>query len=438
MKGNIMDKKILLSGAAAIVMGVGIVAAPAQASIDLSIGGEASVSLTMNDKCADTQQTADDLDDIIDFIDTKYTDGNTAVTTKATFDAVLDDINTNITLEGASAGVGITADVTFKDYNCDSGDDATGEDGPELGWGKELSIGASGTLANGLSVSFSDTLDLTNTDDKIGNFNMKFGGAFGTLTVKDGAPSAVTSALVGDTSGRSVTGFNDWEGHTSSAKTAGLGGTGIMYQAPSMGNMDLYVSWAPNKGDDGLDDQEWQDTFGVGLTFTAGDFTIGGGMESASAETACSNTYTVDNATNVTAQTLYDQVFDGELACGDQTATAIGATFTAGGVDLSAAWSSRDTDEADLTTLSAGMSTDVGEYSLSVDWANTVKEYGLNSVEDEQTIIGATVSTALGDGVDLGLSFSTNDVSLASEEFGDGHDGDTNNYKAQAKITVSF
>jgi len=438
MKGNIMDKKILLSGAAAIIMGVGIAAAPAQASIDLSIGGEASVALTMNDKCSDTKQSDDNLKDILDFIDTKYTDGNSAVTSSTTADAVFDDINANVTLSSAASGALITADVTFKDYNCDSGDDATGEDGPELSFGKELSIGASGTLANGLEVSFSDTLDLTNTNDKIGDFSMTFAGAFGTLTVKDGAPNAVTAALVGDTSGRSVTGFNDWEGHTASAKTAGNGGTGIMYQAPSMGNMDMYVSWAPNSSDNGLDDAEWQDTFSVGLTFKAGDITIGGGMQTASAETACSNTYEIAAATDTTAQVLYDKVFDGELACGDQTATAIGATFAAGGVDLSAAWSSRDTDEADLTTLSAGMSTEVGAYSLSVDWANTVKEYGLKGVEDEQTIIGATVSTALGDGVDLGLSFSTNDVSLASEEFGDGNDGDTNNYKAQAKITVGF
>jgi len=428
-----MDKKILLGGAAALLLVGNMYATPASAAIDLSIGGEASVSLTMNDKCSDTQQTADDMEDILDFIDTKYTDGNAAVSDTATANDVLDDINTNVTFAAGDT----FSNVTFKDYNCESGVDATKEDGPELGWGKELSIGASGTLANGLSVSFSDTLDLTNTDDKHGNFSMSFGGAFGTLTVKDGAPNAVTSALVGDTSGRAVTGFNDWEGHTSSAKTAGNGGTGILYQAPSMGNMDLYVSWAPNASDNGLSSANYQDTFGVGLTFSAGDLTIGGGMQTASAEAACSSTVTVANA-DITAQALYDYAFDGELACGDQTATAIGATFSAGGVDLSAAWSERDTDEADLTTLSAGMSTDVGAYSLSVDWANTVKGYGLKGVEDEQTIIGATVSTALGDGVDLGLSFSTNDMSLASEEFGDGNDGDTNNYRAQAKITVSF
>jgi len=430
-----MDKKILLSSAAALLLVGNMYATPANAAIDLSIGGEASVSLTMNDKCADTKQAADTIQTLADFVDTTYGgNDNSAATTAALIDAIMDDVNTDVVAADNDSDLDA---ITYKDYNCDSGDDATGEDGPELGWGKELSIGASGTLANGLSVSFSDTLDLTNTDDKHGNFKMTFAGAFGTLTVKDGAPSAVTSALVGDTSGRSVTGFNDWEGHTSSAKTIGLGGTGIMYQAPSMGNMDMYVSWAPNKGDDGLDDQNYQDTFGVGLTFNAGDFTIGGGMESASAtENACAAGGTLDGDT--TAQAAYDMIFKGDLECGDQTATAIGVTFAAGGVDLSAAWSSRDTDEADLTTLSAGMSTSVGDYSLAVDWANTVKAYGLEGVEDEQTIIGATISTALGDGVDLGLSFSTNDVSLASEENGGGHGGDTNNYRAQAKITVGF
>jgi len=409
-------------------------ATPANAAIDLSIGGEASVSLTMNDKCADTKQAADTINILADYVDTTYGgNDNATATTKALIDAIMDDVNTDVVAADDDSDLDA---ITYKDYNCESGVNATKEDGPELGFGKELSISASGTLANGLEVSFSDKIDLTAVADEQGAFEMAFGGAFGTLTFKDGAPNAVTTALVGDTSGRSVTGFNAWEGHTTSAKTAGNGGTGIMYQAPSMGNMDLYVSWAPNASDNGLSSANYQDTFAVGMTFTAGDITIGGGMQSASAENACAAGGTLDGDT--TAQAAYDMIFKGDLACGDQTATAIGATFAAGGVDLSAAWSQRDTDEADLTTMSLGMSTDVGAYGLSVDWANSVKAYGLEGVEDEQTIIGATISTALGDGVDLGLSFSTNDVSLASEENGGGHGGDTNNYRAQAKITVGF
>jgi hypothetical protein len=435
MKGNIMDKKILLGGAAALLLVGNMYATPANAAIDLSIGGEASLKLNMSDKCSDTKADNDTITLFGDILDTNYGNNDLAsITTKALFDELADDLGAGAVVLDADGSAGDA--VTYKDYNCQSGVNATGEDNPELGFTKELSIGASGTLANGLEVSFSDTLDLTNTNDKIGDFNMTFGGAFGTLTIKDGAPNAVTAALVGDTSGRSVTGFNDWEGHTISAKTAGNGGTGIMYQAPSMGNMDLYVSWAPNSSDNGLDSANYQDTFSVGMTFTAGDITIGGGMQSASAENACTTTGTVSDAT--TAQALFDLLLQGDVACGDQTATAIGATFAAGGVDLSAAYSKRDTDEADLTTMSVGMSTSVGDYSLAVDWANTVKEYGLKGAEDEQTILGATISTALGDGVDLGLSFSTNDVSLASEIGNGGNSGDTNNYKAEAKVTVAF
>ena len=41
----------------------------------------------------------------------------------------------------------------------------------------------------------------------------------------------------------------------------------------------------------------------------------------------------------------------------------------------------------------------------------------------------------LGGGVDLGLSFSTSDVSLESEQ---GGAGDTNYYFAEASLTVGF
>jgi hypothetical protein len=51
MKGNIMDKKILLGGAAALLLVGNMYATPANAAIDLSIGGEAKVTASMSDKC---------------------------------------------------------------------------------------------------------------------------------------------------------------------------------------------------------------------------------------------------------------------------------------------------------------------------------------------------------------------------------------------------
>jgi hypothetical protein len=51
---------------------------------------------------------------------------------------------------------------------------------------KKLTIDASGTLANGLEVSFSDKIDLTNVDKEEGSFDLTLGGAFGSLQFKDG------------------------------------------------------------------------------------------------------------------------------------------------------------------------------------------------------------------------------------------------------------
>ncbi len=49
MKGNIMDKKILLGGAAALIMAGSLVATPASASIELSFGGEAKLTANFNE-----------------------------------------------------------------------------------------------------------------------------------------------------------------------------------------------------------------------------------------------------------------------------------------------------------------------------------------------------------------------------------------------------
>ena len=47
-----------------------------------------------------------------------------------------------------------------------------------------------------------------------------------------------------------------------------------------------------------------------------------------------------------------------------------------------------------------------------------------------------TLETALGDGVDLALTFSQNDMSKASQA--NGGEGDTNNYRAGMTVTVGF
>ena len=47
-----MDKKILLSGAAALVIGFGVYAAPASAAISLSYEGEGAITASMSDSCS--------------------------------------------------------------------------------------------------------------------------------------------------------------------------------------------------------------------------------------------------------------------------------------------------------------------------------------------------------------------------------------------------
>jgi hypothetical protein len=56
MKGNIMDKKILLGGAAALIMAGSMIATPASANISLELSGEAQVTISTSDSCGDAPQ----------------------------------------------------------------------------------------------------------------------------------------------------------------------------------------------------------------------------------------------------------------------------------------------------------------------------------------------------------------------------------------------
>jgi len=423
-----MDKKILLGGAAALLLAGNMYATPASAAIDLSIGGEAKLTAVMDDHCFTRGVASDDLRDVIgQFLGGRDVTGdddmNDAIAAATGMTEVAWATDADATTKG-------DLDLTFEADPCDGAD----EDNPVLGFGKELSIGASGTLANGLSVSFSDTLDLTNVDVKEGNFKLVLGGAFGTLTFKDGADSAVGAALVGNNTDITVSGVNDFgEAHTA---TEGTAGTGILWQAPSVGNLDLYASWAPNSADSGLDTAEYTDTFGFGLTFNADMITIGGGFEQAStnnAAGACNGAAAALLDTAGTAQAKVNALFGGDL-CGDQTLMAVGASMSAGDIGLTAMYNKLDTDEADDTTISVGMSTSVTDYDIAVDWKQTTREY-LYFVEDEQTVLHVGVSTALGDGVTLSGDFSTSDYDQGSQTTGDGA---TTHYNAEVALTVAF
>ena len=53
-----MDKKILLGGAAALIMAGSMVATPASANISLELSGEAQVTISTSDSCGDGPATA--------------------------------------------------------------------------------------------------------------------------------------------------------------------------------------------------------------------------------------------------------------------------------------------------------------------------------------------------------------------------------------------
>jgi hypothetical protein len=436
MKGNIMDKKILLGGAAALLLVGNMYATPANAAIDLSIGGEAKLTASMSDKCFNAG--ADDaLYDILDPLD------GAATTATATDQDGLINTLAN-TARGTSGVVYMTDDggtdegqlVTFTANPC--GADNVSEDNPVLGFGKEITIDASGTLANGLEVSFSDKIDLTNVDKEEGSFDLTLGGAFGSLQFKDGAPSAVDAAMVTGKKDLDVTGTNLGFHPT---ETSGSAGMGILWTAPSMGNLDLYVSWAPNSGGDGLDTAKFDNTFAFGAVMNTSGVTIGAGYEAASANAGkggecvalAANTYDVTNA-EVQALDVVNQIYKGDY-CGDETLMYIGATMDAADISFSAGYSVLDTDEADKTVMSIGASTTVSAYDVSIDYRQTTKDYAYGSIEDTQNVLALGLGTSLGDGVDLGLSFSTNDVSLAANT---GGPGDSNNYRGEVSLTVGF
>jgi len=450
MKGKIMDKKILLGGAAALLLVGNMIATPANAAVEIGISGEATVELTMGDVCDNTNATDDAIETALGV------DGIDAINA----------LNTAITItetNNASDDVAAVADaaVTYDDNGCG----AASEDNPVLDTGADFDISASGTLANGLTIDYSNTAAL---DD----YSITFGGAFGSLTVESGI-SAVDSAMVGDTAGADVTG-PDMEGHV--LATDGSAGNAILYTAPSMGSLDFMLSYAPNSEDDGLDDAEYTDTFGIAAVFNADLMTISAGFESASSDEACGpvtfalpgltaavnpiyydangadGAEVAQNATalagtdvlivpgtaavagSITADDLFDSVYGRDL-CGDQDLVAVGMEMSAGDIGISAGYSELDTDEADQTTMSIGLETGFGDYSLAAGYANTVLEYARGSKEDEQTVIDVTLGTSLGDGVDLDLTFSNNDMSKASQAAGA---GDTTNYRAGMKVTVGF
>ena len=91
-----MDKKILLGGAAALLLVGNMIATPANAALEMGIAGEATVGFTMGDVCDNTNAAAEDVNDVLGFADGTATTG-----------AAYTDVAT-VTLQAAAAGVAQT------------------------------------------------------------------------------------------------------------------------------------------------------------------------------------------------------------------------------------------------------------------------------------------------------------------------------------------
>ena len=459
-----MDKKILLGGAAAVIMAGGVYATPASASIELSLGGEAQVMASMSDTCftaasdtdleafleaADSTAVTDTEAGINTYLATLTAMSHNAAAVTAASEAVVAvwaapaTASNGVPFSSASSTlyttelVATVADVarnsnavSFAADPC-SGNDP---DNPVLGFKKEITIEAGGTLANGLSVTFADKIDLTSVAGEEGAFELDLSGAFGSLKIKDGASGGVDAVLL-DKFDIDVAGDNLGKFKT---ETAGTDGTGLLYGVPSMGAMDIYVSYAPNSDDSGYDTASYTDTFGFGMVYN-GDITVAAGIESASANAAanCAGVAAAGLDAAIGAAALMDAVYGGE-SCGDQTLTYVGAEMGVADMTIKAGYNLLDTDEADTTGMGLGLSTSVGGYDLDINYRNTVKEYLVGGFEDEQSIIGVSLGTALGDGVDMKFQFSQNDVDLASQATAFGGNDSTSDYFAEASMTVGF
>jgi hypothetical protein len=393
-----MDKKILLSGAAALIIGFGVYAAPASAAISFSYEGEASITADMSDACSTfSGDLLDNTDISVTNINADADHTGTDVTdTSASLDATLDGVK--------ACGTGVT------------------EDNPVWGVASTWDWTASGTLANGLG------LDLASGEVAVS-------GSFGKFTFKANGDSAVKAAMTNSDGNLDVTGLT-LGGHNQ--KTSGTAGTGFLWAAPAVGGVDLYVSYSPNAADSGQAGVAGalEDTLGLGLKFTTDMLTISAGFENTSGAAACDTragnlaTNEIGDApANSTLKSYADLVLGGK--CGDESLTALGASMSAGGLDLNVGWSELATDGADETTMNIGASTSLGDYTVGVDYVTAEQGYLFTAAADEQTMIGVNLSTNLGEGVDLKLQFNQNDYNIAGT-------GSHSNYFAQAKLDIAY
>jgi len=377
-----MDKKILLGGAAALLLGAGLFAAPASAAIEISHSGEATLTATMDNSCS-------------------------------LFAGVLDDNGDTL------------SNVTDSTYNANAGACSGSEEVPVWDTASKLDWSAGGTLANGLSVSTSQDADIN------------LSGAFGSITFKKGGDSAAKAAAVNAAADNTVAG-NDLGGHVQA--TDGTAGVVVTYAAPSMGGMNLFLSYAPNSdidadGTPAATDggATYTDTIGFGANFAMDALSISAGWENAT-DRLNAGCNTADLSTTVAASKSVEEQADlvyGGTLCGDQTLMNLGATMSAGELAINAGWSDLTTEEADRNTMNIGVGMSAGDYNITLDYVNSTLTYEDDTTKDTQTVIGVGASTSLGDGVDFGVAFSNNTYNIAGS-------GNHTNYYAEAELKITY
>jgi hypothetical protein len=423
---------VLISG---LYSGLAIAAdAPASSGspISLTVGGEAELTTIFGGGICNATATAAGL---------TY-DAGTIKTAIATLSDAAKTALDHQTLQITSLDLDGTDDAPFA-FNADPCGGKSIKS-PTFEMGREISFGASGTLANGLEVSFDDKMKLDGTANG-DDWELKLGGAFGEVLFRIGGKSAAADMLAGTTgSDAKILGGGNSAHYEN---TSGTGDVNITYYTPSIGGIDLALGYNPSS--DGanatagvtLDDGSYDDTFSIGFGYEmamgASTLTLGGGMESASTDTLCTTelkaiqnavvayggvkgttagddsiTFTLIDARvaavaqDLDAQTFVNTVFGGST-CGDEQLSAIGADLAMGSFTLSAAYSALDSDGADKSLISAGLATTVGDFDYTVGYSVDTLAYTRGSLEDTTTVISAEAKTALGDGVDLAVNFSS-------------------------------
>jgi hypothetical protein len=442
---KIMNKKILLSGIAALLIGGSMHATTVSASaLSVSYSGEATLSATFSDICrtAQTDSGGDALADatgaFADFLGISYTPDDDDEDNSGEADSIELGLNAiNGFVNTIPEDLSMTGAITFEPNPCGTSNPSA--DNPVWATSSELSFSAAGTLANGLGVS----ADLGK--GAAGGDGVKVGlsGAFGSINWKNNGDSAVKVAHVGGDGDISVANADNKSFGGHALATAGTAGYVINYAAPSMGGLDLYVSYAPGSAATNTD--KYLDTIAIGAAMSAGDLQVSAGWESATANAnatasaACDHALInfTDGTTNFDAYSLIDDVY-GTDECGDQTLMVLGASMSAGSISISGGYSNLDTEEADRATTSINLGTSAGDWSIGLAYTAATKSSKIAGADTTQTAIGASLGTTLGDGVDFALKVSNNAYDSSAQSTTRGGPGATNDYQAIGELKMTF